>query len=84
MTRQIAPEALSAVEFPGLPFHGLAVNGRWPQEQPGLPPVFALRVLAVPILPIVAADGVGPAAGEDDHGQGRSSDVGLIARQAGS
>jgi hypothetical protein len=33
MTRQIAPETLIALEFPGLPFHGLAVNGRWPQQQ---------------------------------------------------
>jgi hypothetical protein len=88
MTRQIAPEALIALEFSGLPFHdsfhGLAVNGRWPPQQSGLPPAFALRVLAVPVLPIVAADGVGPAVGEDDHGQGRRSDVRPIARWADS
>ena len=88
MTRQIAPEALIALALSGLPFHdsfhGLAVNGHWPPQQSGLPPAFALRVLAVPVLPIVAADGVGPAAGEDDHGQGRRSDVRSIARWAGS
>jgi hypothetical protein len=65
MTRQIAPEALIALEFPGLPFHdsfhGLAVSGRWPPERSGLPPALALRVLAAPVLPIVTADGVGPA-----------------------
>ena len=65
MTRQIAPEALIALEYPGLPFHdsfhGLTVNGRWPPQQLGLPSVCALRMLAVPVRPIVAADGVGPA-----------------------
>jgi hypothetical protein len=37
MTRQIAPEALIALEFAGQPFHdsfhGLAVDGRWPPQQ---------------------------------------------------
>ncbi len=84
MTRQIAHEALIAAEYSGLPFHdsfhGPAVNGRWPPQQSGPPPALALRVLAVPVLPIVAADGVGPAAAEDDHGLSRRSDVRPIAR----
>jgi hypothetical protein len=37
MTRRIAPEALIALEFRGLPFHdpfhGQAVDRRWPPQQ---------------------------------------------------
>jgi len=73
MKRQIAPEALIALEFSGLPFHdsfhGLAVNGRRSNQGLPLPLALAPGVVRPPLSPTIAADGVGPAAGEDNYRQ---------------